>query len=329
MTKKKILLTRVFPEVATNLLEQAEFVVTKWDKERPMTQEELIANAQGHDALFCTLTDKIDAQFFGACSTIEMVSQFAVGYDNIAVAEATRLGIPVGFTPDAVSEPTADIAFGLMIVTARKMFYLHKTIEKGEWGYFKPNSDLGLTLKNKTLGIFGLGRIGIETARLCKGAYNMDIIYHNRTPNKQAEEELGATYVDFKTLVSQSDVVSVHCGLTPKTKELFNKEVFNQMKSTAIFINTARGLIHNEIDLIDALQKGTIWGAGLDVTNPEPMQTNNPLLQMKNVCVLPHVGSGTIDARDEMSRMAAVNIIEYYKNKRVPHIVNPEVLNAI
>jgi len=326
MSAKKILLTRVFPKLASELLENEGFLVTKWGKDRPMTQEELVANAQNHDAILCTLTDRINKEFFKQCPQVKMVSQFAVGYDNIAVSEATKLGIPVGYTPDAVSEPTADIAFGLMIATARKMFYLHKSILKGEWGYFKPNSDLGLTLKNKTLGIFGLGRIGLETAKLCKGAYNMNIIYHNRTPNKQAEEELEATYVDFDTLLSQSDVVSVHCGLTPETKELFNKEVFAKMKPTAIFINTARGLVHNEVDLIEALEKGVIWGAGLDVTNPEPMQPENPLLQMKNVTVLPHVGSGTIDARDEMSRMAATNIIEFYKNKQVPHIVNPEVL---
>jgi len=326
MSAKKILLTRVFPKLASELLENEGFLVTKWGKDRPMTQEELVANAQNHDAILCTLTDRINKEFFKQCPQVKMVSQFAVGYDNIAVSEATKLGIPVGYTPDAVSEPTADIAFGLMIATARKMFYLHKSILKGEWGYFKPNSDLGLTLKNKTLGIFGLGRIGLETAKLCKGAYNMNIIYHNRTPNKQAEEELEATYVDFDTLLSQSDVVSVHCGLTPETKELFNKEVFAKMKPTAIFINTARGLVHNEVDLIEALEKGVIWGAGLDVTNPEPMQPENPLLQMKNVTVLPHIGSGTIDARDEMSRMAATNIIEFYKNKQVPHIVNPEVL---
>jgi len=326
MSAKKILLTRIFPKLASELLENEGFLVTKWGKDRPMTQEELVANAQNHDAILCTLTDRINKEFFKQCPQVKIVSQFAVGYDNIAVSEATKLGIPVGYTPDAVSEPTADIAFGLMIATARKMFYLHKSILKGEWGYFKPNSDLGLTLKNKTLGIFGLGRIGLETAKLCKGAYNMNIIYHNRTPNKQAEEELEATYVDFDTLLSQSDVVSVHCGLTPETKELFNKEVFAKMKPTAIFINTARGLVHNEVDLIEALEKGVIWGAGLDVTNPEPMQPENPLLQMKNVTVLPHVGSGTIDARDEMSRMAATNIIEFYKNKQVPHIVNPEVL---
>ncbi len=326
MSAKKILLTRIYPKVASDLLEENGFLVTKWDKERPMTSKELIENSKGHDAILCTLTDTIKEQFFKECTTVKMVSQFAVGYDNIAISEATRLGIPVGYTPDAVSEPTADIAFGLMIATARKMFYLHKSILKGEWGYFKPNSDLGLTLKNKTLGIFGLGRIGIETAKLCKGAYNMDIIYHNRSRNKQAEAELGATYVDFNTLLSQSDIVSVHCALTPETKELFNKEVFSKMKSTAIFINTARGLVHNETDLIEALQKGEIWGAGLDVTNPEPMQTENPLLQMENVTVLPHVGSGTIDARDEMSRMSATNIIEFFKNRAVPYIVNPEVL---
>lgn len=326
MNTKKVLITRIFPEIGARLLKDAGFSVTTWKDDRPMTKQEMIELAKSHNALFCTLTDKIDQEFLSECSHLDIISQFAVGYDNIDIQEATRLGIPVGYTPDALSEATADTAFGLMIATSRKMFYLHKTIEKGQWSYFRPNANLGTELKNKTLGIFGLGRIGIKMAERCKGAYNMNVIYHNRSRNLIAEQELQAKYVDFNSLLQQSDILSIHCALTPETTGIFNKEAFSKMKPTSILINTSRGLVHNEQDLIEALKCGTIWGAGLDVTNPEPMQPNNPLLSMENVSILPHIGSGTMEARGEMARLAADNIIEFYKNKRVPHCVNPEVM---
>lgn len=320
---KKILATRIFPEVGIQLLKDEGFSVTVWNENRLMTRQELVENAKSHNALFCTLTDKIDKEFLEQCNHLEIISQFGVGFDNIDIDEATRLEIPVGNTPDVLSEATADIAFGLMIATSRKMFYLHKSIERGEWKYFTPNAHLGIELKNKTLGIFGLGRIGLEMGRRCKGAYNMNIIYHNRTRNLFAEEELGAHFVSFDELLAQSDVLSAHCALTDETKGIFNKEAFELMKPTSIFINTARGAVHNETDLIDALQWHRIWGAGLDVTNPEPMHPDNPLLSMENVSVLPHIGSGNEETRAKMSILAAQNIIGFYKYNRVPHLVNP------
>lgn len=326
MSKKKVFLTRVFPKLATQLLEEAGFEVTSWDKEHPMPYEQMVEVAQNYNALFCTLTDKIDAAFLNKCSHLDIITQFAVGFDNIAIETATELGIPIGYAPNAMNEATADIAFGLMIATARKMFFMNQKIKHGKWGYFDPVGHLGLELKGKTLGILGLGRIGMEMAKRCKGAYDMDTIYHNRNTNKKANKELGAQLVDFETLITQSDVISVHCALTPDTKGIFDKSVFDKMKSTALFINTARGAVHNEQDLIDALQNASIWGAGLDVTNPEPMKPDNPLLTMENVCVLPHIGSATITARNEMARMGATNIISFYENGEVPDIVNPEVL---
>lgn len=327
MINRKVLITRIFPENAAEMLKNAGFEITLWNEERPMSQEEMIEKAKSHNALFCTLSDKIDKHFIEKCSHLEIISQFGVGYDNIDIAEATRLKIPVGYTPDVLSDATADIAFGLMIATSRKMFFLHKQIINNQWNYFKPNANLGLELKNKTLGIFGLGRIGFKMAERCKGAYNMKIIYHNRKPNTDAEKALNATYVDFDTLLSQSDVVSVHCALTPETKGIFNINVFRQMKPTSIFINTSRGMVHNEVDLIEALKKGIIWGVGLDVTNPEPMKSDNELLQMENVSVLPHIGSATIETRFKMAEIAARNIIDYYNSKNFKCIVNPEVLN--
>ncbi|TXN34745.1 D-glycerate dehydrogenase [Flagellimonas hymeniacidonis] len=326
MTKKKVLLTRIFPKLATQLLEDAGYEVIAWDKEQPMPYGQMIEAAQSCNALFCTLTDKIDSTFLNACSHLDIITQYAVGYDNIDVEQATKLGIPIGYAPNAMTEATADIAFGLMIATARKMFFMNQKIKNGKWGYFDPVGHLGLELKDKTLGILGLGRIGMAMAQRCKGAYNMEILYHNRTANPNAEDQIEAKLVDFDTLISQSDVISVHCALTPSTQGIFNKSVFEKMKPTSLFINTARGGVHNEKDLIDALNNGNIWGAGLDVTNPEPMKPNNPLLTMENVCVLPHIGSATITAREEMAKMAATNIISFYEKGEVPFIVNPEVL---
>jgi glyoxylate reductase len=203
---------------------------------------------------------------------------------------------------------------------------MHKKIGKGEWKHFTPTANLGIELKNKTLGIFGLGRIGIEMAKRCKGAYNMKVVYHNRRPNMEAEKMLDAKYVSFDELLAQSDVLSVHSVLSEETKGIFNKVAFDKMKPTAIFINTSRGGVHNEEDLFDALDSGKIWGAGLDVTNPEPMHENNPLLNMATVAVLPHIGSATIEARSAMSRLAAENIIEFYHNGRIPNLVNPGVM---
>lgn len=322
----KVLITRDLPVIGPDMLIKEGFSVTAWSKERPMTNEELTSEAKKHDVILCVSADNIGTDFINACSHLKMISQFAVGYDNIDVALATTLGIPIGYAPGAMNEATADIAFGLMIAVARKFFYMHKGILKGEWTYFKPNANLGIELNGKTLGIFGMGRIGMAMARRCKGAYNMNILYCNRNRNEEAEKSYGAQHVNFDELLEQSDVISVHSVLSKETKEIFNKDAFDRMKSTSIFINTARGGIHNETDLIDALNNKIILGAGLDVTNPEPMRPDNPLLAMENVCVLPHIGSATIEARNEMSRMAAENIIQYFKNNIVPNIVNPEVM---
>ncbi|MBT8184533.1 MAG: D-glycerate dehydrogenase, partial [Eudoraea sp.] len=192
----------------------------------------------------------------------------------------------------------------------------------GNWKHFRPKANLGIELKGKTVGVLGMGRIGTEFAKRCKGAYEMRVIYHNRSRNRTAELDLGAQLVSFDELLAQSDVLSVHVALTEETRELMNASAFKKMKATAIFINTARGGIHDEIALITALQNKTIWGAGLDVTNPEPMLPDNPLLEMKNVAVSPHIGSATVEARNEMSRLAALNIIQFSRGEKLTNLVN-------
>jgi glyoxylate reductase len=203
---------------------------------------------------------------------------------------------------------------------------MHKSILSGKWTHFRPKANLGIELKNKTLGIFGLGRIGLEMAKRCKGAYEMEIIYCNRGANVRAETTVSARKVNFQDLLRESDVISVHSSLNKETRGIFNLDAFRLMKPQAIFINTARGAVHNEKDLAIALNDGIILGAGLDVTDPEPMDPANPLLSMENVAILPHIGSATIEARNEMSRLAAMNIIEFYRNNNIPNLVNREVL---
>lgn len=318
----KVFVSLNIPDIGVELMQKEGIKVTKWTEDLPMTQEEFNNVVKNYDALLSTANYKIDAEFLNQNRHLKIISQFAVGYDNINVKEATKLGIPIGNAPDSMTDATADIAFGLLLATSRKLFFRHKTIAKGEWTHFRPQAHLGIELKNKTLGIFGLGRIGLEFAKRCKGAYNMNILYCNRTKNKEAESSIGAVKVSFEELLQQSDVVSAHCALTEETKNMFDKTAFQNMKSSAIFINTSRGQVHNEIDLIAALRNQEIWGAGLDVTNPEPMEKDNPLLFMENAAVTPHIGSATVEARNRMSVFAAKNIIALYKGEKIPYQVN-------
>lgn len=328
MPSKKVLITRLIPEIAKTMLSDAGLEVWEWQGDGPMTQPELIERAKQVNALLSLGADKLDKHFFNQCSHLDIIGQFAVGYDNIDIEAASLAGIPVSNTPDVLSEATADVAFGLMIAVSRKMFFNHKTIIRGEWKKFEPLKNLGFQLSGKTLGIFGMGRIGLVMAKRCKGAFDMRIIYHNRSHNHEAEQLFGAKYVSFDELIRESDVLSVHSVLSDETRGLFNREVFSKMKPSSIFINTSRGGVHNEADLIEALNEGSIWGAGLDVTNPEPMKPDNPLLDMPNVAVLPHIGSATVEARNGMARIAAGNIISFYQRREVPNCINPQVLES-
>ncbi|SIS74164.1 glyoxylate reductase [Zobellia uliginosa] len=318
----KILVPLNIPDTGIDLLKKEGLKVTKWTKDLPMTKEELYKAAAQHDALLSTNNYKLDAEFLKANKHLKIISQYAAGYDNIDIVEAKRLGIPIANAPNSMTDATADIAFALVLAVSRKMFYMHKTIAKDEWRHFRPQAHLGIELKNKTVGIFGLGRIGLEFARRCKGAYGMEVRYCNRSTNREAEEELQAKKVSFNDLLEQSDIISVHCALTPDTKHKFDANAFKKMKSSAIFVNTARGQVHNETDLIAALRHGEIWGAGLDVTDPEPMKADNPLLSMEQVAVTPHIGSATLEARRQMSVFAARNIIAFYKGEPIPYPVS-------
>ncbi len=311
----KVLVSLNFPSCGIEMLQKEGLAVNVWNDDTPMSREQLVQASRQHDILWSSGIYDLDANFLEANRHLKLISQFAAGYNNIDTDKARELGIMIANTPDAMADATADIAFALMLAVSRKMFYMHKRILNGNWGAFRPRAHLGMELKGKTVGIIGLGRIGTEFGLRCAGAYGMKILYHNRNRNIEAEKLLRASYVSIEELLGQSDVVSVHAALTDATKELMNRDTFSLMKPGAIFINTARGGIHNETDLIEALQSGMIWGAGLDVTNPEPMVPGNPLLTMENVAITPHIGSATIQARNEMSRLAALNILQFVRGE--------------
>lgn len=321
----KVWISKQVPKPCVTRLEEAGLQVMTSEKNSSWSKSQLIAQAKQTDSLLYIGKDPLDADFFQACRHLKGIALGSVGYNHVDLEAATRMGIPVSNTPGVLSEATADIALLLMLAVSRKAFFRARQIDSGAWGDFEFTDHLGLELYGKTLGIFGLGRIGFALARKAKAAFNMSILYHNRHPNPAAEQQLSARLVSFEELLKESDVLSVHTNLSPETEGLFNTQTFKAMKSSAIFINTARGAIHNEADLTAALKTGEIWGAGLDVTSPEPMIQDNPLLAMPQVCVLPHIGSATLETRINMALMAADNLIAVAQGKPMPQIINPEV----
>lgn len=321
----KIICSRKIPVKGLQLLQQAGHEVKQFVAPEVITTDKLIELCHGYDALLCASSTQLSAAFFKACSHLKAITLLSVGHDNVDTNAANQYKIPVGNTPDVVSAATADTAFLLMLAVSRKAIFHYKRIVQGQWHYTEPTAFLGQDPEGKTLGIFGMGRIGMDLATKCQAAYHMPIIYHNRHPNIAAEKSLSARYVSFEELLSKSDVLSVHANLSAETKGIFNKAAFEKMKPSSIFINTARGGLHEENDLLDALNAGVIWGAGLDVTNPEPMQADNLLLQHPNTCILPHIGTATGETRDAMAVRAAGNLIAALNGEKMPFCINPEV----
>jgi len=321
----KVFVNKRIPDNGIRILKEANLEIIVPETETP-TQEEWLENCKKADIILSVGgKNKYDKDFFDACPNIKAIALFSVGFDQVDIKEATKRKIAVGNTPDVLSRATSDVAFLLMQMVSRKASYNIDKVKSGNWKDFDALEELGQELYGKTLGILGLGRIGFEMAEKCKAAFGMDIIYHNRSHNQEAEKELDAKYVSFDALIENSDVISIHANYTPEQANIFNESIFERMKPNLIFINTARGGFHNEQDLLSALKSGSIWGAGLDVTNPEPMDNNSPLLELSNVCVLPHIGSATIEARSGMARLAAENVVAFAKGEKMPACVNPEV----
>lgn len=320
----KIFISRIIPAAGRQLLLDAGHQITEHAEKRPLTPEELLHYCASQDGFLSVGHSGLNETFFRRCSQLRGVALMSAGYDQVDLSAATRWKIPVSNTPGVLSAATADTAFLLLLAVSRDAFHNYQRILTGNWGFFEPTAHLGQELYGKTLGIVGLGKIGADLARKCKAIYDMKIVYHNRSASPYAAE-LDARYLSFSNLLRNSDVVSVHTDLNPSTENMFNAAAFNQMKKGAIFINTARGKIHDEQALLDALNREQLWGCGLDVTNPEPMSPTNPLLTMPRVCILPHIGSATRETRDKMAVMAAENLLAALAGERMPQVLNPAV----
>ncbi|MFP8881606.1 MAG: D-glycerate dehydrogenase, partial [Myxococcota bacterium] len=254
---------------------------------------------------------------------LKVISNFAVGFNNIDVDEATLRGIRVGNTPDVLTEATADMAFALLMSASRRIVEGQDYIRAGNWKTWEPLEHIGVDLLGKTIGIVGMGRIGMAMARRCRGGWGMQVLYHDKFRNETADRELAAQQVDFDTLLLQSDFVSVHTDLNESTRGMFNSDAFRKMKPTAVFINSARGPIHNQTDLHRALMDSEIFAAGLDVTDPEPIESDDPLLTLPNCVLAPHIASATISSRNGMAEIAADNLLAGLTDEPLRCWVNP------
>ncbi|MCG6157181.1 2-hydroxyacid dehydrogenase [Rubinisphaera margarita] len=308
MSRPKVFVTRKFPAVGLERI-SSSFDADIWEGELPPSREELLKRIQGCSGVLTMLSEKVDDEFFDAAGDqLKVVSQYAVGYNNIDVESAKRRGIAVGNTPGALTNATADLAFALLIAAARRITEAHDYIHDGKWKAWEPLGHIGWDLEGQTVGIVGMGRIGQTFAKRCHGGWGMNVLYTARSPKPDAEQELAAKRVSFEELLEQSDFVSVHCDLNEETKGMFDAAAFKRMKSDAIFINTARGSIHVQPDLIDALKSGQIGAAGLDVTDPEPPSVDDEILHLPNCVVAPHIGSATRSTRDAMANIAVDNL---------------------
>ncbi len=324
MTKPKVYVTRLIPEEGLNMvLEACDAEV--WEEELPPPREVLLEKVKGKDGLLCLLTDKVDATLMDAAGgTLKVISNYAVGYDNIDVAAATARGIPVGNTPGVLTDTTADLAFALLMAVARRLVEGVEYVKAGRWRTWGPRLLLGQDIHGATLGIIGFGRIGQAMARRARG-FDMRVLYYSRRRRPELEQSMGVSYADLDTLLRESDFVSIHTSLNEGTYHLIDAEALAKMKPTAILINTARGPVVDPAALADALERGVIAGAGLDVTEPEPINMDSPLLKLPNCVIVPHIGSASVATRNRMARMAAANLIAGVRGERLPNCVNPEV----
>lgn len=323
MALPRVFVTRRIPEAGLKLLE-GQCDVDIWPDPLPPPYEVLKQRSQDCTGVLSLLTDRIDEEFFANCPQLKVVSNFAVGYNNIDVNAATKRGIRVGNTPGVLTDATADIAFCLLIAAARRLVEGHQYSLSGAWKTWEPLGHIGLDLAGKTIGIVGMGRIGYAMAKRCHGGWGMKVLYTNLVPHEEADKLLHAKQVELDQLLAESDFVSVHVDLNPSTKHLFNAARFKQMKKTAVFINTARGPIHDEPALCEALKQGTIFAAGLDVTDPEPPDPANPMLRLPNIIVAPHIASATVQTRNAMATIAAENLLAGISGKPLRHCVNPQ-----
>jgi len=324
MTKPRIFVTRLIPEKGLELLRQ-ETEMEIWRDPLPPPYSTLAEKVKGKDALLCLLTDKIDGNLMDAIGPqVKVISQMAVGFDNIDIPAATERGIPIGNTPGVLTDTTADFAWALLMAAARRVAEGDRFARAGKWATWGPIDFLGPDISGATLGIIGFGRIGQGLAKRARG-FDMRILCYGRRRHLESEQKYKAQFVDLNTLLGESDFVSLHTDLSEETHHLIDDARLKTMKSSAILINTARGAVVDPMALYRALSSGTIAYAALDVTEPEPIKPDHPLLALDNILITPHIASASYKTRNRMATMAAENLIAGLKDKRLPNCVNPQV----
>ncbi|MGE5249983.1 MAG: 2-hydroxyacid dehydrogenase [Bacteroidota bacterium] len=323
MGKPNVFVTRLIPDRGLDLVKEA-CEARVWEDELPPDRQELIEAVRGVDGLLCLLTDRIDGEVMDAAGPqLKVISNQAVGYDNIDIPAATRRGIPVGNTPDVLTEATADFSFALMMAAGRRIVEGVQYVRDGRWKTWGPSLLLGVDFKGATLGLVGFGRIGKAMARRAAG-FDMRVIFCE-TEDVRPDPDIRATQVSFETVLEESDFISLHTPLTSRTRHLINAAALRKMKPTAVLVNTSRGPVVDPDALHEALKERRIFAAGLDVTEPEPLPPGHPLLSLDNCVVVPHIASASKTTRDKMAWMAAQNLIAGLGGRHLPNCVNPEV----
>lgn len=321
MSHPKIFVTRLIPDLGLSLVKEHFPTLEVWTHDLPMPREQLLEKVRGVDGLLCLLTERIDTELMDAIgSQVKVISSMSVGVDHVDLAEATKRGIPIGNTPGVLTDATADQAFALLLAAARRITEAERYVRAGKWVTWSPSLLLGADLAGATLGIVGFGRIGQAVAKRAQG-FDLRVIYHDPT----AEPAYNAKHVDLDTLLRESDFISIHVPLTKDTHHLVNADFLSKMKPNAVLVNTARGGALDQTALYDALKSNRIFAAALDVTDPEPLPMTSPLLELENCLIVPHLGSASKRTRDQMSLLAAQNLIAGLKGERLPHCANPEV----
>jgi glyoxylate reductase len=327
VVRKKVYVTRKVPEPGLSIL-SAECDVTLNKKPEPPSRKEMLRNVDGKDGILCMLSDRIDPRMMDAAGpSLKVISSYSTGFEHIDVKEATARGIYVTYTSDILAEATADMTFALILACARNIVNGDRLVREGRWKVgWAPDLMLGYNVHDATLGIIGLGRIGSAVARRAKG-FGMKILYYSRNRNAKLEQELGVTYAGLDELLIRSDYVSIHASVNSASHHMIDRAKLDKMRKTAFLINTSRGQVINEADLARALKSGQIAGAGLDVFEKEPLPKTSPLAKMKNVVLLPHIGSATHQTRSKMAEVAAKNLLDVLDGKEPDpaFLVNPQV----
>jgi len=321
----RVFITRSIAAEALDIM-RAVADIEVWPDELPPSYDVLKEKACDADALLTMLSDRIDAALMDEAPNLRAVSNYAVGFDNIDIAEATRRGIVVGNTPGVLTETTADLAFALLMAAARRVVEADSYTRNGLWKTWGPGILLGQDIHRATLGIIGLGRIGTEVAKRARG-FNMEVLHHSRSRHNEAEQDLDIEYVPaLDQLLARSDFISLHVPLTSETRHLIGANQFAMMKPNAVLVNTSRGAVIDQAALYQALKTRQIFAAAIDVTEVEPIPPDDPLLTLDNIIITPHIGSASFFTRHKMAVMAAENLLAGLRGEVPPYCVNPEAL---